>query len=271
MILYLKKVRDLLKKFLLVQVRHIPRAENSRADALAKLATISQEDLSRLTPVEYLAEPSIDLTDVEVSPVMSEPSWMDPIWDYLIGGLLPNDPKEAAKLRTRLARFTVHKGRLYKRGFFAPILKCIEGRDAGYILREVHEGVCENHIGARALVGKVLRQGYYRPIMLRDATNLVRRCKICQENAKISHLPSEPLTSVTSPWPFQQRGLDILGPLPIEKGQCKFIIVAVDYFTKWAEAEPLATITEQKILNFLWRNIICRSGIPRALVSDNGK
>ena len=54
-------------------------------------------------------------------------------------------------------------------------------------------------------------------------------------------------------------------------GQCKFIIVAVDYFTKWAEAEPLATITEQKIRNFVWRSIICRFGIPRALVSNNGR
>ena len=69
MILYLKKVRDLLKKFVLVQVRHIPITENSRADALAKLATASQEDLSRSTPVEYLAEPSIDLCDVEVAQI----------------------------------------------------------------------------------------------------------------------------------------------------------------------------------------------------------
>ena len=107
--------------------------------------------------------------------------------------------------------------------------------------------------------------------MLRDATDLVRKCKIFQEHTKISHLPSEPLTSVTSPWPFQQWGLDILGPLPIGKGQCKFIIVAVDYFTKWVQAEPLATITEEKIRNFVWRNIICRFGILRALVLDNGK
>ena len=64
---------------MLVQVRHIPRVENSRVDALEKLATTSQEDLSRLMPVEHLAEPSIDLYDEEVSPVMSEPSWMDPI------------------------------------------------------------------------------------------------------------------------------------------------------------------------------------------------
>ena len=161
LILYLKKVRDLLKKFVLVQVRHIPRAENSRADALAKLATASQEDLSRLTPVEYLVEPSIDLYGEEVAPIGSEPSWMDLIWDYLIDGRLPNDPKEAAKTRTRLARFTNHKGSLYKRGFFTPILKCIAGKDVDYVLREVHEGVCGNHIGARALAGKVLRQGYY--------------------------------------------------------------------------------------------------------------
>ena len=107
--------------------------------------------------------------------------------------------------------------------------------------------------------------------MLRDATELVKKCKVCQEHAKISHLPFEPLTSVTSPWPFQQWGLDILGPLPIGKGQCKFVVVAVDYFTKWAEAEPLATITEQKVRNFVWCAIICKFGILRALVSDNGK
>ena len=79
MILYLKKVQELLRKFVLIQVRHIPREENFRADALAKLETASQEDLNRLTPVEHLVEPSIDLYDEEVSPVMSEPSWMDPI------------------------------------------------------------------------------------------------------------------------------------------------------------------------------------------------
>ena len=74
MILYLKKVRELLKKFTLVQVRHVTRAENSRVDTLAKLATASQEDLNRLTPIEHLAEPSIGLADVEASPVTSKPS-----------------------------------------------------------------------------------------------------------------------------------------------------------------------------------------------------
>ena len=132
-----------------------PRAENSRADALAKLATTSQEDLSSSTTVEYLAEPSIDLYDVEVAQIGSESNWMDPIWDYIIDGRLPDDPKEAAKIRTRSTRFNNHKGSLYKRGFFTPILKCIAGKNTEYVLREVHEGICGNHIGR-----EVLREGY---------------------------------------------------------------------------------------------------------------
>ena len=123
----------------------MPRAENFRADALAKLATSSEE------------EPSISIDDGEVSPVMFEPSWMDPIWDYLVDGTLPNDPKEASKLRARSVRFTIHRGTLYKRGFFMPILKCLGKQDTDYVLREVHEGICGNHIGAQTLAEKTLR------------------------------------------------------------------------------------------------------------------
>ena len=114
---------------------------------------------------------------------------MDPILDFIIDGRLPDDPKEAEKVRTRSVRFTNHKGSLYKRGFFTPILKCIAGKYIEYVLREVHEGICGNHIGARALAGKVLRQGYYWPTILKDATDLVKKCRISQEHAKISRLP----------------------------------------------------------------------------------
>ena len=157
MILYLKKVRELLKKFVWVQVRHILRTENSRADALAKLATASQEDLDRRVPIEHLMEPSVDVNNDEVLPVMTTQSWMDPIRDYLLNGRLPSDPNETSKLRARSARFALLRGTLYKWGFSAPLLKCIGKEDANYVLREVHEGICGNHIGARALAGKTLR------------------------------------------------------------------------------------------------------------------
>ena len=114
MILYLKKLRELLKKFTRVQVKHVPRVENTQADALAKLATTPQEDLDRLIPVKHLPEPSVNIDDEEVSPVMSEPSWMDPIWDYLVDRTLSIDLKEASKIRMRLTRFTIHQRTLYK-------------------------------------------------------------------------------------------------------------------------------------------------------------
>ncbi|XP_075473976.1 uncharacterized protein LOC142505033 [Primulina tabacum] len=69
--------------------------------------------------------------------------------------------------------------------------------------------------------------------------------------------------------PFDQWGMDIVGPFPIARAQKKFLLVAVDYFSKWVEAEPLAKITEQEVLKFLWKNIVCRFGVPRRLISDN--
>ena len=62
-----------------------------------------------------------------------------------------------------------------------------------------------------------------------------------------------------------------MGPLPLGKRQMKFLLVAIDYFTKWVEAEALATITEAKVQNFVWKNIVCRFGIPRMIISDNGR
>ena len=167
----------MLKKFVWVQVRYVPRAENSQVDALAKLETTSHEDLDRRIPIEHLPEPSININSEEIFPVMTGPSWMDPTGDYLLNGTLPSDLNKASKLRARLARFTLLRGTLYKRGFSTPLLKCIGKEDANYVLREVHEGVCGNHIGARTLVGKNMRQGYYWPTMLKDATKLVRKCK----------------------------------------------------------------------------------------------
>lgn len=65
-------------------------------------------------------------------------------------------------------------------------------------------------------------------------------------------------------------GIDIVGPFPRGSHQKKFLIVAVEYFTKWVEAEAVATITENRVRTFIWKNIICRFGLPRVLVSDNG-
>lgn len=82
--------------------------------------------------------------------------------------------------------------------------------------------------------------------------------------------PPENLSSVSSPWPFAKWGVDIVGPMPSGKGNKKFLIVVVDYFTKWAKVEALAGVTTENVTNFFWRSIKCRFGIPYAFVIDNG-
>ena len=70
-----------------------------------------------------------------------------------------------------------------------------------------------------------------------------------------------------SPWSFVQWGMDIIGPFAPVKGQCKFLLVGINYFTKWMEAESLTAITARNVQNFVWKNIVCRFG----LITDNDR
>ena len=75
---------------------------------------------------------------------------------------------------------------------------------------------------------------------------------------------------MVSPWPFSIWGIDLIGPLPTAKSGIRYAIVAVDYFTKWVESEPLAAITSKKMINFVTKNITCRYGVPQKIITDNG-
>ena len=138
-------------------------------------------------------------------------------------------------------------------------------------MREIHEGICGNHSGSRSLVHKLVRAGYYWPTIQVDTEAYVKACDKCQRFSNIIRQPTEELAPMTAPWPFAQWGLDIMGPFPTAVRQLKFLVIGINYFTKWVEAEVLATITEKNIRSFVWRCIICRFGIPRVLVSNNGK
>jgi hypothetical protein len=129
-------------------------------------------------------------------------------------------------------------------------LKCLHPERGIKVLEEIHMGVCGMHIGARALAAKVVRQGYFWPTLQKDADTVVRTCDSCQRNADISHLPATEMVSITGPWPFAQWGMNIVGPLPQAAQGKKFVIIAIDYFTKWVEAEPLSTITDKECWKF---------------------
>ena len=135
-------------------------------------------------------------------------------------------------------------------------MKCVDLTEGNYILQEIHERVCGNHSRGKSLAHKVLRQGYFWPTLRTDAMAFTRKC---DKRQRFSNTPkSHPvkLVSMTSPWPFAIWGIDLIGPLPTRPA-FKYVVVAVDYFTKWAEAKTLATILSKKVQNFVWEAIIC--------------
>nr|KYP62827.1 Gypsy retrotransposon integrase-like protein 1 [Cajanus cajan] len=186
----------------------------------------------------------------------SSRTWITDMVDHLEHGKVPTDPTAARKLRTQAARYTMVGGELYRRGFSVPLLKCVDTEQADYILREMHEGICGFHSGGRTLATKVLRAGYYWPTLRDDCLKFVKHCASCQRHGNLIHASAEELHGISSPWPFAMWDMDILGPFPVAKGQCKFLLVVVDYFTKSVEAEPLASITAANVQKFLWKNII---------------
>ncbi|KAJ6853189.1 uncharacterized protein M6B38_251610 [Iris pallida] len=113
--------------------------------------------------------------------------------------------------------------------------------------------------------------GYYWPIMVADVIDNVRKCKACQIHADFIHQPSEFLHPTVASWPFEAWGMDIIGPItpPSSRGH-RFILAITDYFSKWAEAIPLAEVKTSNVISFLKHHVIYRFGLPRRIIHDNG-
>ncbi|XP_063950861.1 uncharacterized protein LOC135153043 [Daucus carota subsp. sativus] len=216
MLKYLRIVKAHMTQFEECMVEHIPREENAKADALSQFASSENEVCLGSVYYQVLKTPSINAK--LVSPIDTGATWIDEIKLYLETGHLPPDAGEARKLQVIALKYALIEGILYKKSFVIPYLKCLRPDEAREALKEVHEGICGQHLRGRALAHKVTR----------------------------------------------------LGAFPLASAQKKFLIVAIDYFTKWIEAKPLAKITTKQVAQFFWENIICRYGIPRVLVTDNG-
>ncbi|XP_073133646.1 uncharacterized protein [Henckelia pumila] len=189
-----------------VMFEQIPRESNEKDDSLAKMASSLHNWKNREVVVQVELTPSAELT-----PLAHEGSdWRKELLEYMEKGELPKDPKKAYRLNQKSFRFVRMEGVLYKRSFFGPLLKCLSPKEAHYVLKEIHEGCCGNHLGSYSLARKVLLAGYFWPTILKEALSL---------------------------W-----GIEIVGPFP--PAQKKFLLVAIDYFSKWVETEALARITE---------------------------
>ena len=106
--------------------------------------------------------------------------------------------------------------------------------------------------------------------MQKESQEYVKKYYQCQRFAPNIHQLGGVLNPLSSPWPFAQWGLDIVGPFPKAVGNKRCLLVGIDYFTKWVKAEPLANIRDVDAKKFIWKNIVTRFGVPHTLISDNG-
>ncbi|GJV71264.1 reverse transcriptase domain-containing protein [Tanacetum coccineum] len=139
--------------------------------------------------------------------------WMTPLVEYLTEGTLPAETKKARAIKIKARQYTMINGVLYRMSFLEPWLRCFGPTQAKYVVKEIHEGSYNMHSGPRA-------------------------CNDCQTHRPVPRNPQQKLTPITSPWPFHKWGIDISGPFPKGQWKVKFLIIAIDYFTKWIEAKP---------------------------------
>jgi hypothetical protein len=150
------------------------------------------------------------------------------------------------------------------------IMSSCERDEAEKVLSELHAGEASGNFGGDTTAHKVLRDGYYWPTLFKDAHALCQKCIICQKVAGRVQKAAFPLHLVLVDSPFQQWGLDIIGPInPTSSQQHKYIITTMYYFTRWSEAAPLKVVNTSQVIYFLNSNIITRFSIPECLVFNN--
>ncbi|KAL0445446.1 UNVERIFIED_CONTAM: hypothetical protein Slati_2267300 [Sesamum latifolium] len=237
----------------------IPREENVKADSLSRLASALEDCRTRHITIKYLPNLGTTLT---IQAISSTTDWRMPIIEWIEKGNLPDNRWEASRLKSRAARFLIQGGTLYKKSYTHSLLRCVSQSEGTHLLKEIQG----SHVGTWMLANKALRTGYFWPTMKQDTKQLVSKCEKCQKHSSLIHRPAKPLTTMLYPCPLAQWGIDIVGPFPLVSGQRKFLLVAIDYFTKWVEAESLSRITEAEVMKFIWKNIICRFGLPREII-----
>ena len=119
-------------------------------------------------------------------PVDNSTSWVNPIFEYLTKGKIPENKSEARRKKYQANRYTIMNMKLYRRGYAMPYLRCLRLDETDYVMKEIHEGLCGNHSGKKSLVQKALRQGHYWPTMQKDSVELVQKCDKCQ---RFAHVP----------------------------------------------------------------------------------
>ncbi|GJR43025.1 reverse transcriptase domain-containing protein [Tanacetum coccineum] len=148
------------------------------------------------------------------------------------------------------------------------IRQCVHGQEAIDILKACHNGPTGGHHGPNYTAKKVFDSGFYWPTIYRDFHDLVKSCDSCQRHGKISQKDEMPQNAIQVCEIFDVWGINFMGPFPSSRGN-KYILVAVDYLSKWVEAKALSTNDSRVVVKIL-KSLFARFGTPRAIISDRG-
>ncbi|XP_075500066.1 uncharacterized protein LOC142538637 [Primulina tabacum] len=156
MLKYLQLIKARAEVFADWGIEQIPREKNSEADALAKMAAF----LSEVSTREILHASRLILSTEEEMLPEPEDSWMTPMINFIINNELPEDRARAQKTKRQSPRFVPLNNILYRRSFHGPLLKCLPEKEVDYVLREIHEGCCAEHLGGMSLARKAMLAGF---------------------------------------------------------------------------------------------------------------
>ncbi|MCO5552581.1 hypothetical protein L7F22_006094 [Adiantum nelumboides] len=253
-------IRKLFSQFEEVQLYHIPRKENEDADLLAQQA-ISNQDKS------HVVIAAIALKDPQYAGMES----LTPVVNYILEGEFPKEftTGQRRKLIKQARTFLWLEGALYQKGKDLVCRRVPSTNEIPKILKGLHEKACGGHFSHELTLKKVLLAGYVWPSMHADVQHWCRSCHNCQVNGN-KRLLYGPRQAVIANGPFEKWGIDAMGPLPRTANGKLYILVAIDYMTRWVEAQSVAKVNEKTVSKFVYTHICCTFGTPLEIVSDNG-
>ena len=245
-----------------VEIKDKKGTENLVADHLSRLEG-ARDDV----PVndEFPDEKLFAIGDKRAVP------WFADYVNYLVAKVIPPKFNYQKKKRffAHLKHYYWEEPILYRHCADQVIRRCVPEDEMHSILDHCHTLPCGGHFGGQRTAAKVLQSGFYWPSLFKDAHQFVSTCDKCQRMGNISRKDEPPMHPILEVELFDLWGIDFMGPFPASYNNF-YILLAVDYVSKWVEAIPTRTNDAKVVAKFLRSNIFSRFGTPRALITDNG-
>lgn len=197
----------------------------------------------------------------------------DPVLRKLFARLEGQDAALPHFLTRHLSTFCVRNDVLYKKNFKAnsrSYLLVVPDNLRDEIMQACHDDPTAGHLGYSRTLARI-REKYYWPHLPKTVHHYTKTCRECQRRKKPARRPAGFLQPIEPPTtPFQQVGMDLLGPFPKSNAHNRWIIIATDYLTRYAESKALPSGTTAEIAAFFIQSIVLRHGAPKVLITDRG-